>query len=191
MKTEANCCEKPTKRILPRKITFFCPDCAEPISIRSATACAAIDAHTCRPAVQKTRKGFVVAAPPCPAFTRLLMERCEQNERDCNHIWREYTQLSGVHRRLTDRVGVLERERDEAQKKLQIAREELQALKSRRQTPVRDGGGAYNQLVHALQEVMKAPVRRRRFLALLHPDVLKRTSLCDRAKLIRDAVSLE
>ena len=121
------------------------------------------------------------------------MERCEQNERDCNHIWREYTQLSGAHRRLTDRVGVLERERDEAQKKLQIAREELQALKSRRpQTPLRDGGGgAYNQLVDALQEVMKAPVRRRRFLALLHPDVLKRTSLCDRAKFIRDAVSLE
>lgn len=120
------------------------------------------------------------------------MERCEQNERDCKYIWREYTQLSGVHRRLTDRVGVLERERDEAQKKLQKAREELQTLKSRLpQTPLRDGGGAYNQLVDALQEVMKAPVRRRRFLALLHPDVLKRTSLCDRAKLIRDAVSLE
>lgn len=61
---------------------------------------------------------------------------------------------------------------------------------NRRRSPAA-GADACERLTKALRRVMKAPSRKRKFLALLHPDKLSSESLAAHAKLIREAVALE
>lgn len=193
-------CESPhPHKPLPQSVTLFCPKCGDAIYIRSPAVNVALEAHDChRPPPYK--KNYIVAAPP----TRILMERMEHNCREYKRMKDEYDRVVGSAAGLQNELSFaqsevvgLRSELADTQAALEAMTAERDKLKSK---TTRSPSGSddekkaargYEKMLKALRRVMAAPTRKRKFLALLHPDILKTASLCSHAKFIRESVSLE
>ena len=157
---------------------LWCGRCGRPIVVRSKSVDEATRGHVCGGPPPPQPRAFVV----CEPNPRVILDRLDFTRREYHRACCENDHLRDVRDSLNERIDALETQ-------LKTVSEELSSIKAIRcRAP--SASPSYENLVRALQRVMKAPNRRRRFLALLHPDMLNRETLCGHAKIIRDAVGM-
>lgn len=198
---------------MPQTLVLHCPLCGESLTVHSPTLCRAIDIHSteCRPNRSSTRHGFVIAEHPHTRsqraneyyweIVRLHAVLTQTDERKCVLTKRVAELTTGA----AASAAAMEALRNEnaALRAAEIAAkaatstDAMEALKIENAAlrAERDGlrskaaaVAPLNDLVRALQRIATAPTRRRKLLAILHPDKLNDDQLRAQAKFIRDIV---
>lgn len=215
----APCDQLALGRHLPiEPVLVFCPDCGEHMHVLSPTVCALLKEHRhagCHPynadsGCVSGQRHCVVPYAPMPELKRRFDFVHGQNGelaakvdelRKQRNLCREKA-IEGISAKESLKTAATElqetkerlarAERDAAAEQQRAAEldAECRRLKSERKRSPPEGGGQTAPLVQALQRLVKGSKRKRRFLAMLHPDQLGSESLCAHAKIIREAVGL-
>ena len=201
--------------------SLHCPLCGESLTVRSPTLCTVVEKHAlaCRKATTAVdRRDFVIAAPPPDQAAQHLhvyhreVLRLHGTLADANHerrrlvramererteharadeaSTRETATLRTEIESLRGDVGRLRGEAGRLRSEVVQLRDEAERCRSRPSAPqTSDTTGS--RLVCALRRIAASKSRRRKLLALLHPDLLKDPTLCSDAKFVRESVQLE
>lgn len=178
-------------------VKLNCPLCGEVLSVHSPTLCAVVEKHApkCRKMTAVPWRSFVVAAPPpeqaakhLESYHRQVIQlhaRLAESDNNSRRLRREHAcAMETSSRENATLRGEVERLRGDVTR----LRREVDRLESQ-PPPTTDPGG--KRLICALRRITASTSRRRKLLALLHPDFLKDPTLLACAKLVREAVELE
>ena len=198
----------------PLALTLHCPLCGDALSVHSPTLCRAAEIHskTCRP-VASRRRDFVIAEDPDMRPTRANQYYTEILRLHAVLAHAD-SRKSALAEQVTELTAKLEASAT-AMEALQSEHAALQASERTAKATAASAAALQNEnaalraecdrlrakvatsaattappveLARALKRITTAPSRRRKLLALLHPDQLRDSTLFVHAKCVRDAV---
>ena len=200
----------------PLALTLHCPLCGDALSVHSPTLCRAAEIHskTCRP-VASRRRDFVIAEDPDMRPTRAnqyyteilrlhavlahtdsrksalaeqvaeLTAKLEASAAAMDALQSEHAALQASERTAKATAAAA----TALQNENAALRAECDRLRARvAATTATTATAPPIDLVRALKRIATAPSRRRKLMALLHPDQLRDSTLFVHAKCVRDAV---
>ena len=190
---------------MPLALNLHCPRCGTILEVKSQALCSLADAHSlkCRPVID--RCGLLVAEHAhtqtqhkdeyysVMARQRRALVRVE-DEKLC--LTKRVAELEDKELCLTKRVTELTTRVEMMETSgativsLQNENAALRAECHRLRAMNTPANQTRHSLVRALRCIVATPARRRKLLALLHPDFLKDPALCAHAKVVREAVEL-
>lgn len=205
----------PGSHLFADRLTFFCADCGVSFGVRSYTACGELKRHKhegCRPYAQGSpetpaplelqRRNEWVNGVNRELKARLMATHSvrsalqQQIHADTDELCSVRNQLRLVKEEEAERSERAAAALDSARREARVVKEraaelEAECTRLRRRSGGGGGGGDLDRMVRALRRVMKTSSRKRKFLALLHPDKMTSESMIGSAKFIRDTVNLD
>ena len=176
---------------MPLALNLHCPRCGTILEVKSQALCSLAEAHSlkCRPVID--RCGLLVAehAHTQTQHKDEYYSVMARQRRALVRVEDEKLRLSKQVAELTARLETMETS-GATIVSLQNENAALRAECHRLRAMNTPANQTRHSLVRALRCIVATPARRRKLLALLHPDFLKDPALCAHAKVVREAVEL-